>query len=93
MQMPKSDSKLSPKPPTTRITFITALDKRQELDEIATACERNLSYIINEAIENYLDYQHWRKQEIKTGLAQSKAGLCVPEEEVNAFFDTLRQPE
>lgn len=39
----------------TRISFITNAEKRKSLDKIAEAYGKNLSTVINEAIDRYID--------------------------------------
>jgi predicted transcriptional regulator len=58
---------------TTKISFMTAPEKRACLDKIADAYGKNLSAIINEAIDNYIDQHDWQISHTgeKTEAAQS----------------------
>lgn len=58
---------------TTRITFITKPETRASLDKIADAYGKNLSAVINEAIDIYIDQHDWQISHTgeKTVAAQS----------------------
>lgn len=75
----KSDS-------SSRITFITKMNKRQTLDKIADGYGKNLSSIINEAIDHYIELHEWQLKHIQKGVDQAKRGEFAKEKEVEAFF-------
>jgi len=58
---------------TIRISFITVSEKRVCLDRIADAYGKNLSAVINEAIDIYIDQHDWQVSHTgeKTEAAQS----------------------
>ncbi len=49
-------------------------DKINELDQLAELNKRDRSFLINEAIDLYLDVNKWHIERIKAGLKQAKAG-------------------
>lgn len=59
---------------------------RKALDRIAKAQNRDRSFIINEAVRNYLELQEWQVAKIKQGLREADAGKFVSEDEVRALF-------
>lgn len=59
---------------------------RKALDRIAKAQNRDRSYIINEAVRNYLELQEWQIAKIKQGLKEADAGEFVSDEEARALF-------
>ncbi len=69
------------------IAFRLDEDKRVALDAIAQSLDRDRSYVINEAIENYLEVHQWQIEEIKKAIAEADAGKFASEEKVNNFFD------
>jgi predicted transcriptional regulator len=71
------------------ISFRLETEKKDALDKIAEALDRDRTYIINEAISAYLDLQKWQTLHIKEGLRRAKAGEIASEEEVEAVFKRL----
>lgn len=69
------------------IAFRLDEGKRVALDAIAQSLDRDRSYVINEAIENYLEVHQWQIEEIKKAIAEADAGKFASEEKVNNFFD------
>jgi predicted transcriptional regulator len=71
------------------ITFRLDSDRRVALDAIAAGLDRDRSYIINEAINLYLEVYHWQIEEIQRGVAEADAGDFATEDEVQAVFARL----
>lgn len=71
------------------ITFRLDSDRRVALDAIAAGLDRDRSYIINEAINLYLEIYHWQVAEIQSGIAEAEAGDFATEDEVQAVFARL----
>ena len=69
---------------TVSITFKTDQQKREALDQIAQDLDRDRSYILNEAINNYLDLYHWQVKQIEKGIEAAEAGDFSTEEEIQA---------
>ncbi len=69
-----------------RISFRLESGKREALDAVASALDRDRSYIINEAIEAYLDVHRWQADHIREGLRQADAGEFATEAEMRATF-------
>jgi predicted transcriptional regulator len=68
------------------ITFRLESEKREALDAVASALDRDRSYIINEAIEAYLDVHRWQLDHLREGLRQANAGEFATEAEMKATF-------
>lgn len=68
----------------TPITIRAAKDRISELDAIAAATDRSRNYIINKAIEDYLDTHAWQMERIQAGIEDARAGRVHPAEEVHA---------
>ncbi|MGA2878046.1 MAG: ribbon-helix-helix protein, CopG family [Bryobacteraceae bacterium] len=73
------------------ISFRLETQKKEALDAVASALDRDRSYIINEAIEAYLDVQRWQMDHIREGLRQAEAGEFATETEMRATFSRRRK--
>lgn len=77
---------------STRISFVTPSGKRKRLGHIAEAFGKNLSAVINEALDQYIDLHEWQISHIRKGVKAARRGEFVTEAEVKAFFDKYSQP-
>ena len=66
----------------TTVTFRIDEAKRQALDRLAEAMDRDRSYVLNEAVTAYLEAQAWQLRHIEEGLRQAEAGEFASDEEV-----------
>lgn len=73
------------------ITFRMDAQKRKALDAIAVGIDRDRSYVLNEAINNYLEVHQWQVAHIKEGLRQADAGKFAKDSEVSAAFARWRK--
>jgi predicted transcriptional regulator len=64
------------------ISFRTPSSKLEKIDKLAGAQHRDRSYILNEAVDQYLDLQNYHTSLIEQGLRDSEAGTIVSHEEV-----------
>jgi len=71
------------------ITFRIDQDKKLALEAIAAGMNRDRSYVLNEAIDAYLEMHQWQIEEIQKGIAEADAGDFASEEEVKATFTRL----
>ncbi len=67
-------------------------DKIALLDQLAKSEDRDRSYLIKVAIDQYLAYHQWRIEEIKKAIAEADAGDLASDEEVAAAFAKFRDP-
>jgi predicted transcriptional regulator len=77
---------------TKSVTFRLDDDKLQFLDGLATTIDRDRSYLLNEAVENYIELHQWQVNEIRKAIAEADAGDFATEEEVRAAFDAFKLP-
>jgi predicted transcriptional regulator len=70
-------------------TFLLDSEKKEALKAIATVTERDLTYVLNEAIASYLDIYQWLVDEINKGVAEAEAGDFASDDEVQAVFVKL----
>jgi RHH-type rel operon transcriptional repressor/antitoxin RelB len=73
------------------ISFRLESEKREALDAVASALDRDRTYVINEAIEAYLDVHRWQMGHIREGLRQADAGEFATETEMKATFARRRK--
>jgi predicted transcriptional regulator len=72
---------------TVTFSVRTEEETRNQVDQIAGSLDRNRNWVINEAIQNYLELHQWQLQKIKRGLEDVKAGRTTSHEEVFARIE------
>jgi predicted transcriptional regulator len=75
---------------TKPITFRMDDEKVEVLDQLAVAMDRDRSYLLNEAVEDYLYIQQWQLEGIDRAIADADAGKFASDEEVRAAFEAFR---
>jgi predicted transcriptional regulator len=64
------------------ISFRAVTDKIAALDSLAAAQERSRSYLINEAITNYIELHAYQDALVRRGMDEMKKGRVVSHDEV-----------
>jgi predicted transcriptional regulator len=64
------------------ISFRADADKIDALDSLAAAQDRPRSYLINEAISNYIELHAYQDALVRKGLEEMRQGRVVSHEEV-----------
>ena len=64
------------------ISFRAVAAKIDSLDSLAAAQDRSRSYLINEAITNYIELHAYQDALVRKGLAEMRKGRVVNHEEV-----------
>jgi predicted transcriptional regulator len=64
------------------ISFRAVAEKIDALDSLAAAQDRSRSYLINQAITNYLDLHAYQDALVRQGLDQMRKGRVVSHGEV-----------
>ena len=64
------------------ISFRAVAEKIDSLDSLAAAQDRSRSYLINEAITNYIELHAYQDALVRKGLAEMRKGRVVNHEEV-----------
>ena len=64
------------------ISFRANAEKIDELDSLAEAKERPRSYLINEAITNYIELHAYQDALVRKGLEEMQKGRVISHEEV-----------
>lgn len=58
---------------TGRMSISVSAEKQARLDAIAASADRSRSYIVNEAIDHYLDLYEWQTRRIEERLERLKS--------------------
>ena len=70
------------------VTFRMAPEKVAALDSIAKAMDRDRSYLLNEAVENFLSEQRRFTAMVEEGLEAARKGVTIDDEDVGIMIDT-----
>jgi predicted transcriptional regulator len=73
------------------ITVRVEDNTRSALDALADALDRDRSYLVNEALDAYLETHRWQVEHIKQGLREADAGQFVDERQVRKVIARLRR--
>src|ERR1700719_2681163 len=73
---------------TTTIRMNGATLKR--VDGVARAMSRSRAWVINQAVERYIDYEEWFVAEVKEALKEVRAGAVVEHEAVMRQWERKR---
>jgi predicted transcriptional regulator len=64
------------------ISFRAVAEKIDSLDALAAAQDRSRSYLINEAITNYIDLHAYQDALVRKGIEEMRKGRIVSHEEI-----------
>ena len=71
------------------ISFRISAKKVDSLDELASEMDRDRSYLLNEAVEYYLELNRYQVGLIEKGIAAAKAGDFVDHDEVRKMIGKM----
>ncbi|HVW76590.1 MAG TPA: hypothetical protein VHB45_03185 [Alloacidobacterium sp.] len=72
------------------ISFRTPSSKLKRIDELAGSQNRDRTFILNEAIDRYLEMHDYHASLVQEGLRDAEAGRVVPHEEVGRALAAQR---
>ena len=72
--------------PKQNVNFKTDSAKVRALDRLGASMRRDRTFLLNEAVDQYLAVQKYHLQEIEKGLAQVRAGKTQDYEAVKASW-------
>lgn len=61
--------------------------KVRKLDKLAAQQDRSRNYLVNQAIDQYLDLLAWQDERIKEGIRAADAGRFASDAEMDAIFN------
>jgi predicted transcriptional regulator len=73
------------------ISFRMRSDAVETLDALAESLDRDRSYLLNEAVEHYLELNEYHIKLIEKGLRAAKAGDFVPDAEMKKLIARMRR--
>jgi predicted transcriptional regulator len=73
------------------VSFRTDAKKVKALDTLASLQDRDRTYLLNQAIDNYLDLQQYHIELVEKGIQQADAGELVDHREVEKMVAKLRR--
>jgi predicted transcriptional regulator len=68
------------------VSFRMSEKTKAALDRIAASMERDRSFVLNEAISEFIERQNAYSESIRRGLSEAKAGTFATETEVEEAF-------
>lgn len=71
---------------TTATSLRLEVSKLQQLDAIANVMERSRNWVLNAAVDNFLNYQDWFNQSVQEAIDDVKKGNFAKEEEIDSVF-------
>jgi predicted transcriptional regulator len=71
------------------VSFRTDSSKVEALDALASVYDRDRSYLLNEAVDNYLDLQQHHIELVEKGIRQADAGELVDHSDVEKMVAKL----
>jgi predicted transcriptional regulator len=74
------------------VTFRAPGNKIKALDALAELQQRDRSFVLNEAVDQYLSLNEYHIALIKEGIRQADAGELIPHEEVRRRLASLTKP-
>ena len=73
------------------VSFRMKADAVETLDALAETMERDRTYLLNEAVEHYLELNAYHIKLIEKGLRAAKAGDFVPDAEMKKLVARMRR--
>ena len=77
---------------TEAFTIRSDSNKVKKLDQLANKLDRSRNYLVNQAIEQYLDINAWQIQQIKQGIKAADQGRFVDDAEMERVFNKYKTP-
>ena len=71
---------------TVPVTVRMPADRRYALDDLARTLDRDRSYLVNEAVAQYIEAQEGWAAHLREGLRQADAGEIASAEDVAEVF-------
>ncbi|MBS0271777.1 MAG: ribbon-helix-helix protein, CopG family [Proteobacteria bacterium] len=68
------------------ITFRLDQDKKKILDAIAATMERDRAYVLNEAVEEFIELHQWQFAHIQKGIEEADKEKFATEDEIRTAF-------
>jgi predicted transcriptional regulator len=73
------------------VSFRIRTEAVESLDALAETMDRDRTYLLNEAVERYLELNEYHIKLIKKGLRAAEAGDFVPDAEMKKLIGRMRR--
>ena len=70
--------------PTEPITVRATKEIVSEIDALAAAMDRSRNYVVNQALQQYIEANAWQIERIREGMEAARKGRIRPAEDVFA---------
>jgi predicted transcriptional regulator len=67
---------------TVALSFRVDTDKNKRLESLAAATDRPKSWLLEQALDSYLETQAWQIEQVRQGLADIEDGRLIPDDVV-----------
>ena len=76
---------------TEKVSVTVKLDQDTVafLDKLAEVEDRDRSYMIKQAVKNFIQFHRWQIEDIEKAVKEADAGLFLSDEETAAFMEEL----
>jgi predicted transcriptional regulator len=65
----------------------------QKLSAVATRLDRSRSWVIQQALKEFIELQLWQMSAIEEGLRDAESGRVIAHEDVVAWVESWGQPD
>lgn len=70
------------------VSFRIAEEKAQAIDRLSKAVDRPRSWLLEQALDAYLDAHEWQVGHIERGLQEARSGAGTAHEDVAAWLES-----
>ena len=77
---------------TLAVSVRLAPELNDKLAAIAVTLDRPKSWVIEQAVRDYVETQHWQTAAIEVGVAAADAGRVIPHDDVEAWVESWGKP-
>ncbi len=71
---------------STSLAFRVSREKAQRLERLAAATARPRSWLLEQALDQYLELQAWQVEQVEEAIAEMDAGHGIPHEDVKEWL-------
>lgn len=75
---------------TEAFTVRSESKKIKKLDKLASQRKRSRNYLMNEALDYYLDVQAWQMEQIQAGIRAANDGRFVSDVKMDKLFNKYK---
>jgi len=73
---------------TEQLGFRVTADKAKLLEKLSNSTDRPRSWLLEQALDSYLEAQAWQIAHIEAGLTDADAGRVLPHDRIRDWLET-----